>query len=387
MIYFDNSATTFPKPAAVQQAAASAMRLAANPGRGGYDMALRASEEVYRARKTAADFFKAPNEAGVIFTLNCTVAVNLVLKGVLKDGDHVVVSDLEHNAVMRPLNGLRSQGVTYSVARTVPMDNDATVDAFRRAINGKTRLIMCTHASNVWGLRLPVERLAALAHEYGLLMAVDAAQSAGVVPIDLEDSRIDFLCAAGHKGLYGPMGTGMLIVNSDTLPRPLIEGGTGSSSFLLQQPEELPERLESGTPNLAGLAGLRAGLTFVSQSQPEKIARHEFALMRRLYTDLSQIEGVRLYLPEPAPPYFVPLLSFNFENADSETAARLLGRQGIAVRAGLHCCPAAHQKMGTIDTGAVRVSPSYFSRPQDVSQLLSVVRQTAASLRRSGGTG
>ena len=214
MIYLDNSATSFPKPQRVREAAAAAVNNMSNPGRSGHALSIRASEEIYRARKTAAALFNAGAESDVVFTLNCTSAINTVLKGVLKSGDHVVVSSLEHNAVMRPLEGMKKIGVTYTEARVYPFDNDRTVDSFRRSINSRTKMIVCTHASNVWGIRLPVERLAALAHEYGLLIAVDAAQSAGVVPIDLQDSRVDYLCAAGHKGLYGPMGTDMLIINS-----------------------------------------------------------------------------------------------------------------------------------------------------------------------------
>lgn len=370
MIYLDNAATTSPKPLVVRRAVAEAMQLSANPGRSGHDLSLKASEEVYRARKAAAALFHADSALKVIFTLNCTAAMNMVLKGLLKSGDHVVVSDLEHNAVMRPLHKLREKGITYTTAEVLPGDNDGTVDRFRRAINAHTKMIVCTHASNVWGIRLPVERLTALAHEYGLLMAVDAAQSAGVLPIDLTDSRIDFLCVAGHKGLYGPMGTGLLVINGDTIPDSLTEGGTGSHSLSLAQPEELPDKLESGTPNLPGIAGLRAGISFVMQHTPETIARHEFMLVQRLYRGLAANPRVQLYTDEPTPPYYVPLLSFNLKGTDSETAARALNSHGFAVRSGWHCSPAAHQKMGTEDIGAIRVSPSFFTTPYEIDRFL-----------------
>ena len=375
MIYLDNAATTSPKPFAVRKAVSEAMQLSANPGRSGHDLSLKASEEIYRARKTAAALFQADSPMKVIFTLNCTTALNLVLKGLLKNGDHVVVSDLEHNAVMRPLHKLRDKGITYSIAEVIAGDNDTTVDHFRQAINARTKLIVCTHASNVWGIRLPVERLAALAHEYGLLMVVDAAQTAGVLPIDLSDNRIDFLCMAGHKGLYGPMGTGMLIVNSDTLPDTLIEGGTGSHSLSLAQPEELPDRLESGTPNLSGIAGLRAGMAFVTQHRTDTIARHEFMLVQRLYKGLASHRRVQLYTDEPQPSDYVPLVSFNMKDTDSETAAQALNRQGIAVRAGWHCAPLAHRKMGTEDIGAIRISPSFFTKPSDIDRLLQILHR------------
>ena len=380
MIYLDNSATTFPKPRSVREAASYAMNNGANPGRSGHSLSMKASEEIFRARSTAAALFNARSESDVVFTLNCTAAINTVLKGVLKSGDHVVVSSLEHNAVMRPLEGMKSLGVSYTEARVYPFDNDKTVDSFRKSINAKTRMIVCTHASNVWGVRLPVERLASLAHEYGLLIAVDGAQSGGVLPIDLKDSGIDYLCLAGHKGLYGPMGTGMLIVNSTTLPKALTEGGTGSNSLSFDQPEELPDRLESGTPNLSGIAGLRAGMEFVLRNKPENIARHEFALIRRLYKGLSDTKGIELYLPEPDPQYTVPVLSFNFEGADSETAASLLGRHGVAVRAGLHCSPLAHKMAGTLDRGAVRMSPSVFTSAGDIDRALFAVKRVASEL-------
>ena len=377
MIYLDNAATTAPKPQNVRNAAARALQLSANPGRSGHDLSLRASEEIYRARKAAASLFHAEKPTNVIFTLNCTAALNLVMKGVLNSGDHVIVSDLEHNAVMRPLHKMQERGITYSTAEVSAEDNNATIAAFRRAINARTRMIICTHASNVWGIRLPVERLAALAHEYGLLIAVDAAQSAGVLPIVVADSKIDFLCAAGHKGLYGPMGTGMLIISGDTIPSPLTEGGTGSNSFSLEQPEELPDRLESGTPTLSGIAGLRAGMEFVMNYQPENIARHEFMLIQRLYRGLASEKRVQLYTPEPEPPHYVPLLSFNIKDTDSESAAQALNRYGIAVRSGLHCSPSAHRKMGTEGCGAVRVSPSVFTRVSDIEQFLTAVHKIA----------
>ena len=379
MIYLDNSATTFPKPQSVREAAAAALRYSANPGRSGHSLSLRASETVFGARKAAVSLFNARSESDVVFTANCTAAINTVLKGTLKSGDHIVVSSLEHNAVMRPLEGLKKHGVTWSEARVCPYDNDRTVDAFRRCIGSKTRMIFCTHASNVWGVKLPVERLSALAHEYGLLFGVDAAQSAGTVPVDVQDIGVDYLCAAGHKGLYGPMGTGILVINCETVPEPLIEGGTGSYSISLEQPAELPDRLESGTPNLSGIAGLHAGIEFVMRKRPEAISAHEFMLIKRLYRGLSSIGGIKLYLPEPDPVYTVPILSFNFEDTDSEAAAAALNRHGIAVRAGLHCSPLAHRMAGTLETGAVRISPSVFTTVGDIDRTLSVIRSLARS--------
>lgn len=375
MIYLDNSATTFPKPRTVQNAVNNSLKYSANPGRSGHKLSIKASEEIFLARKTAAEFFNAKNETDVIFTLNCTMSMNMVIKGMLKSGDHVVVSGMEHNAVMRPLEKMAEKGVTFTQAEVFPEDNDKTVDSFRRAINARTKMIICVHASNVWGIKLPIERISALAHEYGLLFAVDAAQSAGIVPIDVQQSGIDFLCVAGHKGLYGVMGTGILILSENAIPDTIIEGGTGSNSVSFEQPQELPDRFESGTPNVSGIVGLRAGIQFVRQKKPENIAKHEFMLIQRLYRELAKMKKIKLYMPMPTPQYFVPILSFNIEGFDSETAAAILNRNNIAVRAGLQCSPAAHRMCGTLESGAIRISPSVSTRISDIDYLVSVLKK------------
>lgn len=375
MIYLDNSATTFPKPKYVQDTVNNALKYySANPGRSGHKMSIKASEEIFFARKTAMNFFNAENETDVIFTLNCTMALNMVMKGMLKKGDHVVVSALEHNAVMRPLNKLKENEVTYTQAEVYPKDDERTLDSFRKAINSRTKMIICTHASNVWGIRLPIERISALAHQYGLLFAVDAAQSAGIIDIDFQRDGMDFLCTAGHKGLYGPMGTGILIMSERNIPDTIIEGGTGSSSFLFEQPSELPDKFESGTPNLSGISGLRAGMQFVSNKNIENIAKHEFMLIQRLYRYLSEMKKIKLYMPFPTPDYFVPILSFNVDGYDSETVAAKLNNKGIAVRAGLHCSPAAHNMCKTTEIGAVRISPSVNTKVSEIDYLVSVLR-------------
>ena len=370
MIYLDNSATTYPKPPQVRQAVARALgELGANPGRGGYPMSQRTAQAVYRCRCLAAEFFGAPGPECVVFQPSCTQALNLVLKGSLKQGDHVVVSDLEHNAVMRPLTALSARGVTYTLAKTVPGDNDATLDAFRQAMGPRTKLVVCTQASNVFGFRLPVERVAALCHQYGAKLCVDAAQSAGLVPIHLQRDGIDYLCCAGHKGLYGPMGVGLLVLRdpADSLA-PLVEGGTGTQSRSLAQPEDSPERYESGTLNVPGIAGLEAGLLFVRRQGPQALCQKELALLARLHRQLARFPGVELYTGEPRAPYFLPVLSFNLRGMESEAVGERLGQAGIAVRCGLHCAPLAHQKLGT-QQGTVRVSPSAFTRREEIDAL------------------
>ena len=376
MIYLDNAATTWPKPSAVQNAVASALhRFGANPGRGGHGMSMATAEEVYRTRCAAADFFHAPGPECVAFTMNCTHALNAVLKGWLRPGDHVVVSCLEHNAVMRPLQKLTAGGVTVTQARVVPGDNDATLDAFRRAMREETRLVVCTHVSNVWGVRLPVARIAAMAHLYGVPICVDAAQSAGIFPVFLEEDGIDFLCAAPHKGLYAPMGTGLLVTSRGEELDTLLEGGTGTNSLSPEQPGEMPERLESGTVNVPGIAGLRAGLAFVREKGTERILSHELELMRAVYRALRATHGVELFTGEPDGETYAPVVSFRVRGVPSEETAAALASQGVAVRAGLHCAPAAHAFFGTLETGAVRVCPSAFTTGRDVQGFITALRR------------
>lgn len=368
MIYLDNGATTFPKPRSVTQAVNNALlKKGANPGRSGHKMSMKAAEVMYNCRKNAAELFDADSPEKVIFTLNCTTALNTVIKGILHKGDHAVISSLEHNAVLRPLEALKSNGVTYSVADYEPYDDEKTIDSFRRAINEKTRLVICTHASNVFGYKLPVERIAALCRIYGIMFCLDAAQTAGVVPISLKDSCIDFLCTAGHKGLYGPMGTGLLIINCDTTPESLIQGGTGSMSSQRTQPELLPDKYESGTPNLSGIAGLNEGIKFVKNKGIANIERYEMRLAQRLYDKLSRMKDVILYTNRPDSDTSVPVISFNVKDLDSEYVAAKLSDYNIAVRAGLHCAPLAHEFMGTDETGTVRAVVSVFISEEDIN--------------------
>ncbi len=385
MIYLDNAATTYPKPASVRRAVSQALvRYGANPGRAGHRMSLAASEEIFRCRSAAADFFHAPGPECVAFTLNCTHAVNYVLKGILKPGDHVVLSNVEHNAVFRPAYALSRLGVEFTEARVFPCDHDRTVDSFRKAIRENTRLIFCTHASNVWGFRLPVERIAALAHEYRIPIGLDCAQTAGVLPIDMADSGFDYLCIAGHKGLYGPMGTGMLITANGKTLAPLIEGGTGTESEMAEQPSGMPERMESGTQNMPGIAGLRAGIEFVKSRGIENIARHEMAIVCRIYDGLSRMPEIQLYTPRPEIRHFAPVLSFNVKGVPSETVGRELDTLGVEVRAGLHCAPEAHRYMGTEETGAVRLCPSAFTTWADAEGFLNAAGKLPTPAKNNG---
>lgn len=346
----------------------------ANPGRSGYGMSMRTTQALYDCRRTAADFFGASGPECVVFQPSCTQSLNLVLKGSLRSGDHVVVSDLEHNAVMRPLTVMADKGISYTVAETFPGDNDATLNSFRKAMQPNTKLVVCTHASNVFGIRLPVERIAALTHQYGAKICVDCAQTAGLVPISVTAGGIDYLCVAGHKGLYGPMGTGLLILrNPQDRLATLTEGGTGTQSRSLLQPDDPPERYEPGTQNVPGILGLRAGIEFVKRKGQQNIFRSEMKKIEYLYDRLAAISQVELYTMPPREPFFVPVLSFNLKGETSENVGEYLAQNGIAVRCGLHCAPLAHEKMGT-EEGTVRVSPSVFTRREEIDMLLSRIR-------------
>lgn len=388
MLYWDNAATTWPKPAPVIQAVTGALtRFGANPGRGGHTMGMEASQEVYRCRETAARLFHLENPGNVVFTLNCTMSLNFAIKGILRGGGRVVVSDMEHNAVMRPLYALSPGRPLFDIAAVVPGDEEATVANFRRSITPFTKAIVCTQASNVFGVQLPIRRLGALAREYNLLFVVDAAQSAGVLPLDMEADSIDFLCVPGHKGLYGPMGTGLLLSSGRFSLPTLLEGGTGSQSRLLEQPDELPDRLESGTVNVPGICGLRAGMEWVMARGTDAIRRQELHHLQMLYDRLIGIPGVALYTARPEEGKSAPVLSLNLEGRSSTETAAMLNRYGVAVRAGLHCAPCAHRKFGTLPAGTVRFAPSLFTSAQQVEQTARILRRCAAERGEPAASG
>lgn len=374
MVYLDNGATTYPKPPSVVEAVSHAMRsLSFNPGRGAYDAAAQTAEMIFDTRKRVGAFFACPPD-GVVFTANCTTALNFCIKGLVRRGDHVICSSLEHNAVMRPLATLHRQGgVSVEVAEVIFGDPAATVRSFERLIRPNTRMIICTHASNVLGTVLPIGELGRICSEKGILFVVDAAQTAGILPIDMEQMHIDYLCVAAHKGLYAPMACGLLLCRGDS-PIPLIEGGTGSNSIELTQPQELPERLESGTLAVPLIAGASAGIAFVQKKGIEQIYKHELSLIGRAYRGLSALSAVNLYAPAPVQGMSAPVLSFNVAGMDSGEVGALLAKNGIAVRAGLHCAPTAHKHIGTLSTGTVRIVPSVFTKESDIDRFLLVVK-------------
>ncbi len=372
LLYWDNAATTWPKPPTVRQAVGEVMvRCGGNPGRVGHHLGMASAEMIYDCREAVAGFFGLSDPSGVVFMHNCTTALNTVIHGVLASGGHAVISDLEHNAVWRPLHGM---GCRYDIAAYSP-DPEETVANFRRAIRPDTRLLVCTHASNVFGVTLPIRRLAALAHDYGLVICVDAAQTAGVLPINMEEDDIDYLCIAAHKGLYAPMGTGLLICRCRRPLTPLVRGGTGSSSLLPTQPDSLPDGLESGTPNTCGIAGVLAGVRYVECVGRQQIYAHEMDLLGHLYDGFTHIPQIRLLTPRPKLGESAPVLSVQVVGHTSEHVAAILDEYGVAVRAGLHCAPLAHRHFGTLPGGTVRFSPSTFSSVEEVEKILQISKK------------
>ena len=371
MIYLDNAATSGKKPQSVINSVNDCMyRFNANPGRSGHNLSIAAALKVYETRKELADFFGADGAENVVFTMNCTESLNFVIKGVLKKGDHIIISDLEHNAVMRPLY---KTGLNFDVA-SVCLDNDEeTVGNFCRLINKNTKMIICTAASNVCGKILPLKKIGDLCADRGIFFTVDAAQGAGILPINMKEMNIDFLCIAPHKGLYAPMGTGVLIATRK-IENTIIEGGTGSDSLNLKQPEIMPEMLESGTTNLPGIFGISAGLNFLKKKKISQIYQHEIQLIQTLYKRLKHMENIVLYTPYPAFESFAPVLSFNMLGVPSDECSAHLNKYGIFTRAGLHCAPLAHKKLGTAQNGTVRVSPGYFNNKNEIVSLIECIR-------------
>ncbi len=374
IINFDNAATTYPKPPEVRLAVEKAVVRYGSAGRGGHPIAARTSDLVYSAREAAAEMFGAQPEQ-VVFTLNCTHALNLAIQGIARNGGHLVISNLEHNSVLRPVYALAKEGrIQYSIAPVEEHDAD-TVRNFAARIRPDTKAVICTLASNVTGQILPWKEIGALCQAQGICMIGDGAQVCGILPVSLSDG-INILCTAGHKGLYGITGTGLLISDGKFPLPPLMRGGSGSMSNLPDQPDFMPDVLESGTLNVIGAASVKAGIGFVRRQGMETLLRKETALCELFLRRLSMIPNVTVYRKPGAS--YVPIVSFNIEGKPSEDTAAELGKRGFCLRAGLHCAPLAHHNMGT-ENGAVRFAPSVFSKPQDVLELAKAVSEIAAS--------
>ncbi|MFW6136068.1 MAG: aminotransferase class V-fold PLP-dependent enzyme [Chloroflexota bacterium] len=380
MIYFDNAATSWPKPPGVAEAMVHFLeQVGANPGRAAHRRAIDSGRIVYDARERVAELFNAPDPLRVVFGANVTEALNLALRGILRSGDHVITSSMEHNSVMRPLRQLEQHGVELTVV-------DCSLEGFldpadaEAAIRPNTVMIALNHASNVVGTLLPVGTVGRIARGHGVLLLVDAAQTGGAYPVDVQADRIDLLGFTGHKSLYGPMGTGGLIIGKRVEVhrlRPLTRGGTGSNSELEEQPGFLPDMCESGTPNVVGLAGLRAGVGWVLERDVEEVRAHEAAMTDRLIRGLRAIDGVTVYGGLEAERQ-TATVSFNIAGmAPSAVGLRLDEEYGIMCRVGLHCAPAAHRTIGTFPDGTVRFGLSALNSLEEVEEAVDAVRRLA----------
>ena len=368
MIYFDNAATTYPKPETVSKSIITAnVRYGGNPGRSGHKLSLKTAERVYSVREAAALFFGAEPE-NVVFTSNCTGALNTVIYGLFERGKTIITSNLEHNSVSRPIYNILKSGDVRWIQVDVHKKNDfEIVENFNKNISSDCCLVVCTHASNVTGQLLPVERIYQICRSKGIPFAIDVAQTAGVFPIKV-GVHADILCAPGHKGLYGPMGTGLLVLNGDFLPKPLTQGGTGSSSISLEPLKIPPDYYEAGTVNVPGIIGLGAGLDFVKCHGISNIRNHELGLCRLALNGLRRANVV-IYTDDYSK--CAPIFLFNFKNIPCMDGTKMLSDMGFAVRGGIHCAPSAHRVIGTLPEGAIRFSPSIFNNK---SQVLSFCR-------------
>ena len=373
-IFLDNAATSFPKPESVYRAMDEAMRrIGVAPGRGGYAQGLESARLVFTARETLAEFFAVPDPTRLVFTHSATESINLAVRGLLKPGDHVVTTTMEHNSLVRPLSSLEKHGITVT---RVAADRHGLVASrdIAAALRPDTRLVALAHASNVTGSVQPVEEIGALTRVAGIPFLVDAAQSAGCLPIDVMRMGIDLLAVPGHKGLFGPPGTGLLYLADGIELEPLIVGGTGSYSSESEQPARMPDRYESGTLNVPGIAGLLAGVEFVRQTGIEAIASHEEDLMVRLLDGLAGLPGISVHAGLPG--RRAPVASFTVDGIDPASIGfRLDAEFGIAVRVGLHCAPMAHRTIGTYPVGTVRVSPGYFTTSADIDAFLAALAE------------
>ena len=365
MIYFDNSATSYPKPLGVYLKAIEAQFLYSfNSGRGGYSQCIRAGEKIYEVREKAARMFNL-EASGVVFTKNCTEALNIAIKGSVKQGDHILMSSLEHNSVSRVVNNLGNEYDIFDYDN----NDDKTVESLTAKIKENTRVVVCTHASNVFGCVLPIRRIGAICKSRGITFIVDAPQTAGTLGIDMQQDNIDILCTAGHKGLIGTMGTGLLMLKNADI-KPLLYGGTGSNSFDLTQPTDKPEGFEAGTLNNGGILSLGAGIDYINNNGISNICNHEMELCKYLYGELESNPDVTLYTPQPENGKSVAIISFNFADYASEKTAAILADNGICTRAGYHCAPLAHKHFGTAERGTVRISLGAFNKPEQCVKLV-----------------
>ena len=369
MIYFDNAATSFPKPKCVSQAMCDClMYFGGNPGRSGHKMSLKAAEIVYNLRENAAIFFGANSPENVIITKNCTESLNIVINSIMQDGGNAIISCFEHNSVVRPLENLKLKGIAdYKIVNF--LSKSITKD-LNEAIDSDTKMIICTHASNVNGVINPIKKISKFCKQKNILFCVDASQTAGILDINMQNDGIDILCLPGHKALFGPTGMGLLILNKNITLSPLIFGGTGTNSLNLEMPEFMPDRLESGTINVVGCAGLNAGISFINKIGKKHIYEHELELSQIMYNKLANMSKISLFEDYPTKNNAISTISFAVKCKTCTDVSEYLNSNNIAVRSGYHCSPLTHSYLGTLNDGTVRASLSIFNTKKEVNNFI-----------------
>ncbi|MBR6526428.1 MAG: aminotransferase class V-fold PLP-dependent enzyme [Lachnospiraceae bacterium] len=376
MIYFDNAATTLHKPDCVIQAVTHAMSTFGNPGRSIHEGSLAASRAIYETRLALAQLFHAEDPQCIAFTANATESLNIAIKGTLHPGDHVITTALEHNSVLRPLYEMEDAGVELTILPADPLGN-IDYDDFSTALRPHTKAIVCTHASNLTGNLLDVERIGDFARQHDLLLIVDASQTAGAIPIDVQAMHIHILCFTGHKGLLGPQGTGGLYVRRELQVRPLLSGGSGVQTYLRSHPAQMPTALEAGTLNAHGLAGLRAAISYLQETTIDQIRKQELSLMQAFYDGVKDIDGITVY-GDFSTTERCPIVSLNVRDYDSGEVSDVLFEQyQIATRPGAHCAPLMHQALGTVRQGAVRFSFSHTNTLEEIYTAVSALQELA----------
>ncbi len=375
MIYFDNGATSYPKPYNVLRNTFNALKnYSFNSGRGGYSQSLKTSEMIYSVRSQIGDMFGFESE-NIIFTKNCSEALNMAIKGSVSKGDHIIISSLEHNSVYRVVHSLFLDDIVdYDIAK-YSFDDDETVNNFESLIRDNTSLIICMHSSNVFGVTFPIKRIGELCRKRNIRFIVDGAQGAGAADINAKRDNIDILCCAGHKCLLGPMGSGFMSIKNGIKMKPLFEGGTGSNSLSPVAPDFSPDRYEVGTLNNPAIIGLGEGISYIKSMGMDNIYSHELKLCSFLYDELSKTDKITLYTPKPEKNKSMPIISFNLGDYSSEKTALMLADKDICTRAGFHCSYLAHRHFNTIKQGTVRISVGPFNTEKDCYRFMNVVKK------------
>lgn len=376
MIYLDNAATTMRKPEAVIQAVTDALCTMGNAGRGGHDASLDASRIIFDTRERLAQLFYAESPRQIVFTMNSTESLNIAIKGIVEKGDHLITTALEHNSVLRPLYEMEEKGTELTILSSDPQGRIDYAD-FEKSIKENTKAIICTHGSNLTGNLVDIKRIGEITKKHGILFVVDASQTAGVFPIDVQEMHIDILCFTGHKGLLGPQGTGGMYVREGVLVKPLLSGGSGVQTYSKTHPAQMPTALEAGTLNAHGLAGLLAAVGYLQEMGLDTIRKKEQELMWHFYEGVKEIPGVTVYGDFSAKERCA-IVTLNIRDYDSaEVSDALAMHYGISTRPGAHCAPLMHQALGTVEQGAVRFSFSHFNTMEEADTAIAAIRELA----------